>query len=59
VAHDVGMTDHRVLLLGSAAAEDERGLRRLPELDSAAPLRGPAVVAVADGELVAAVFLAA
>jgi hypothetical protein len=29
------MTDHSVLLLRPAAAEDERGLRRLAEHDSA------------------------
>jgi hypothetical protein len=52
------MSDQTLLLLRPAAAEDDRALRRLAELDSAAPLRGPIVVAVADGDLVAAVSLA-
>jgi hypothetical protein len=52
------MTDHTVLLLRPAAAEDVRALRRLAELDSAAPLRAPVHVAIVDGDLIAAVSLA-
>jgi hypothetical protein len=52
------MTDQSALLLRPAAAGDEDALRMLAELDSAPQLPGPALLAVADGELVAAVSLA-
>jgi hypothetical protein len=42
----------------SATADDERVLRDLSELDSAAPVQRPAVLAVVDGQPVAAVSLA-
>ena len=45
------------IVLRMAGLADRPRLERLAELDSAAPLRGPALVAVVDSEVVAAVEL--
>ena len=52
------MTERSVIALRPAAPDEDADLRRLAELDSASPLRTPALVALVDGEPVAAVSLA-
>jgi len=51
------MFDSSVIAFRSATADDDRVLRDLSELDSARPVERPAVLAVVDGEPVAAVSL--
>jgi hypothetical protein len=57
-ADHVGMTERSVIALRPAAPDEDADLRRLAELDSAEPLRTPALVAIVDGEPVAALSLA-
>ena len=52
------MTERSVIALRPAAPDEDADLRRLAELDSAEPLRTPALVAIVDGEPVAALSLA-
>jgi hypothetical protein len=52
------MTANSIVAFRSATSDDSRVLRDLAQLDSARPLTGPAVLAVVDGEPVAAVSLA-
>jgi len=54
---DFAMTDLNPLNLRFASPNDRRALERLAELDSARPPRMPALVAEAEGELVAALSL--
>ena len=51
------MFDSSVIAFRSATADDDQVLRDLSELDSARPVQRPAVLAVVDGEPVAAVSL--
>jgi hypothetical protein len=51
------MLDSTVIAFRSATADDDRVLRELSELDSARPMQRPAVLAVVDGQPVAAVSL--
>jgi hypothetical protein len=51
------MLDSTVIAFRSATADDDRVLRELSELDSARPVQRPAVLAVVDGQPVAAVSL--
>ncbi len=46
-----------VLMIRLACPDDQPGLLRLAALDSAEPISGPALVVVADGEIVAALPL--
>ncbi len=56
--HDLPMFENTsTIALRPAAADEDHVLRRLSELDSARPLRRPAVLAVVDGEPVAAISL--
>jgi hypothetical protein len=52
------MTDRSIIALRPAAPGEDADLRRLAALDSAEPLRGPVLIALADGEPVAALSLA-
>jgi hypothetical protein len=51
------MTDTTVLALRSATPDDTGVLRDLAQLDSARPLAAPAILAIVDGEAVAAASL--
>lgn len=51
------MTETSIIALRPATAEDEDVLRTLSELDSAKRLQRPAVLAVVDGQPVAALSL--
>src|SRR3954470_7103923 len=51
------MFDSSVIAFRSATADDDQVLRDLSELDSARPVHRPAVLAVVDGQPVAAVSL--
>jgi hypothetical protein len=52
------MTNSSTIAIRPAAAADDQALRTLAELDSARPLRRPAVLAVVDGRPLAALSLA-
>ncbi|HSD77829.1 MAG TPA: hypothetical protein VLA98_10500 [Solirubrobacteraceae bacterium] len=52
------MLDATSITLRPAASDEDRVARRLAALDSAPPLRGPVLLALADGEPVAALSLA-
>ena len=52
------MVENTALMLRPAMSGDDRALRRLAERDSASPLHGPVLVALADDDLVAALSLA-
>jgi hypothetical protein len=52
------MTESSIIAFRSATSDDDRVLSDLAQLDSARPLARPAVLAVVDGEPVAAVSLA-
>ena len=51
------MTDSSIIAIRVAGADDDSVLRDLSLLDSARPLQRPAVMAVVDGEPVAAISL--
>ena len=51
------MLDSSVIAFRSATADDDRVLRDLSELDSSSPVQRPAVLAIVDGDAVAAVSL--
>jgi len=51
------MTNNTIIAFRPATADDDRVLRDLSELDSARPVERPAVLAVVDGQPVAAVSL--
>jgi hypothetical protein len=51
------MTNRSIIALRPAAPDEDSVLRRLADLDSAAPLRGPVLLALTDGEPVAALSL--
>lgn len=51
------MTDRSIIALRPAAPDEDAQLRRLADLDSAAPLHRPVLLALADGEPVAALSL--
>ncbi len=55
--HDGLMTDSSIIAIRVAGADDEAVLRNLSHLDSARPLQRPAVMAIVDGEPVAAISL--
>lgn len=52
------MTESSIIALRPATAGDDADLARLAELDSARPLRQPVMLAVVDGEPIAALSLA-
>jgi hypothetical protein len=52
------MTERSVIAIRRAAADEDGALRRLAELDSAAPLHDPVLLALVDGAPVAALSLA-
>jgi hypothetical protein len=54
----IRLSDHVHVTIRAAVPADEAALRRLAQLDSAAPPQGPVVVAEVDGGLLAAISLA-
>jgi hypothetical protein len=51
------MLDSSVIAFRTATSEDDRVLRDLSELDSHQPLQRPAILAIVDGDPVAAISL--
>jgi hypothetical protein len=51
------MTSTSTIILQQASAADDAALRELSQLDSARPISRPALLAVVDGKLIAAISL--